>query len=344
MSTDGVTQPSPKKRKSHDKDREKLKSKSKKSSKSEKKSGIEEHGLVNGETRSDSNRKSSDRIVPISGDSERRLEYEYDGDKSKTKSKHSKKRTLKEGNLSTAQSTSLDSPRKKSKSKHRKSAKPDDSVPFFMQSASLYIPLSPIAQSDPIAGICAEHLSPLLLTYYSPLSGIVLSYSNPRLSEDPNTGSHSESQNEHVPVYAKAVGEYAVSFVWVTAEFLVFKPERNAVIEAHVNLHNESHLGLIFLNLFSVSIPRDYLPKEWSWVESAVAIEDKESVSPKKKKKRKDEELDAEGYWIREDGEKLEGYIKLRIRDFETVPWSDHDKGFVSIEGSLVDMLEDEQS
>ncbi|KAG8629991.1 hypothetical protein KVT40_001610 [Elsinoe batatas] len=60
-------------------------------------------------------------------------------------------------------------------------------TPFVQETASLLFPLAPSAFNFPLQGLCAEHLSPLLLTYYPPLDGIVLSYSRPRLSDTPET-------------------------------------------------------------------------------------------------------------------------------------------------------------
>ena len=59
------------------------------------------------------------------------------------------------------------------------------SSPFHIQTSSIYLPLAPISQRQPLEGICAEHLSPLILTFYPPLGGVILSYNNPRISERP---------------------------------------------------------------------------------------------------------------------------------------------------------------
>lgn len=72
--------------------------------------------------------------------------------------------------------------------------------PFRLRTASLYLAVSPIALIKPLEGLCAEHLSPLLLTYYPPLGGVILAYSNPRLSEsidDPS--SHASRRSLSLP-------------------------------------------------------------------------------------------------------------------------------------------------
>src|SRR5438045_3032581 len=113
--------------------------------------------------------------------------------------------------------------------------------PFHTQTASLYLSLAPISQRHPLDGICAEHLSPLILTYYPPLKGVILSYSGPRISEQPLG-----EENGHILV--KCVDEYGPGYVWVTAEFLIFKPQRMAHLEGYINLQNEGHLGIVCWN------------------------------------------------------------------------------------------------
>lgn len=343
MSAEVFPQSSPKKRKAHEREKEKPKVKVK--TKSSKEKSPTRPVLANGDSKPESSSKTSKRIILIRDDVEDedgRVNGERHGSaKSKTKVKRSKKKSRDDEQTQSSQSRLQASPQRKSTSKGSKS-KSEHRSAFHIQSSSIYVSLSPIAQSDPMSGICAEHLSPLLLTYYPPFSGIVLSYSNVRLSEVPGGSSTYATLDEARPVLAQSLDEYAVSFLWVTADFLVFRPEKKGSIDAYVNLHNESHLGLIFLNLFSVSVPREYLPKAWVWVDSDGNAEDRDFTSPKKRS-REAEDFDGEGHWIGEDGQKVEGLIKLKIRDYETVPWSDHDKGFISIEGTLVEEDGDEK-
>ncbi|KAI9777526.1 MAG: hypothetical protein M1839_008820 [Geoglossum umbratile] len=205
----------------------------------------------------------------------------------------------------------------------REPASVGSSCPFYLQKSSLYLPLSPISYSYPLQGICAEHLSPLILTYYPPFHGVIISYSNPTLSENPPR----DSDDTKGPVLAKSVDEYAASFVWVTADFLIFKPQRNQWIQGWVNLQSEGHIGLVCWNLFNASIERKRLPKEWKWVGG-------------KAKRRADSENgtdegdgEAEGYYVDGSGEKVEGLVEFKVRDCETV--RERDKGFLSIVGTL---------
>ena len=218
--------------------------------------------------------------------------------------------------------------------------------PFYGQTSSLYLPLSPISQRHAIQGLCAEHLSPLILTYYPPFHGVIISYSHPRLSTDPET-------KESEPAYAKSIDEYAPSFIWLTAEFLVFKPKKGSLIEGYVNLQNESNLGLVCWNFFNASIGRKRLPKGWKWVAGGLkpttrrklkkAAEDKETDSEDviNEKEAEDTPEDTQGYFRDENGKKVEGVVRFRVKDFETSRSMDRDTSFLSLEGTMLNEEEE---
>ena len=222
--------------------------------------------------------------------------------------------------------------------------------PFYKQTSSLYLPLPPISQKHALQGICAEHVSPLILTYYPPFHGVIISYLNARLSTEPQTGPSN-------PAYARAIDEYASSFIWLTADFLIFRPQRNSVIEGFVNLQSESTIGLLCLNFFNASIERKRLPKEWRWNPGGMR-------GPWKKKSRKagndtmsdsdgmevhnhdvEEQTleDAEGYFQDQAGKKIEGLLRFRVKDVDTSKSMDRETGFVSIEGTMLSEGEEKQ-
>ena len=221
---------------------------------------------------------------------------------------------------------------------------------FYKQTSSLYLPLPPISQKHALQGICAEHISPLILTYYPPFHGVIISYLNARLSTEPLT----EPSN---PAYARAIDEYASSFIWLTADFLIFRPQRNSVIEGFVNLQSESTIGLLCLNFFNASIERKRLPKEWRWNPGGMR-------GPRKEKSRKpgndimsdsdgmevhnhdvEEQIleDAEGYFEDQAGKKIEGLLRFRVKDVDTSKSMDRETGFVSIEGTMLSESEEKQ-
>ena len=222
-------------------------------------------------------------------------------------------------------------------------------TPFHLQTLSLYITLSPISQLHPLLGICAEHLSPLILTYLPALQGVVLSYSNPRLSENPG---HSSNDKTKKPL-AKSVDEYAVSFIWVTAEFLVFRPRRNTWIEGWVNLQNEGHIGLVCWNLFNGSIERKRLPRGWKWkgvakgttngkLKGAQADASQGTDGGGGMSSAKGNVQHEEGYFEDEQGMKITGAVRFRVTDVETSANTDREKGFLSIEGTMLSEAEEQ--
>lgn len=204
-------------------------------------------------------------------------------------------------------------------------------TPFFTQTTSFYLALSPIGQRNPLEGLCAEHLSPLILTYYPPLKGVVLSYSNPRLSEQRPPGG-----TNNPPILSRAIEEYAVTYVWLTADFTVLRPARGAEIEGHVTVQSPNHLGLVCWNLFNASIERRRLPRKWRWQSRRGGVPVREgSAAPGQD--------DGDGYFVDGDGKKVEGMVKFRLRDFDIAPEMGKEKGFTSIEGTMLDDEEEKQ-
>ena len=154
-------------------------------------------------------------------------------------------------------------------------------------------------------------------------------------------------------VLARSVDEYAVSFVWLTVDLLIFKPQQGGWIEGWINLQNESHLGLVCWNLFNASIERKRLPADWKWVARG---DDKDS-KPKSKAKLKlsqedipmhevkdsvegapnsDETHEDEGYFEDAAGNRLEGSIRFRVKDMDASMSTDREKSYLSIEGTLL--------
>ncbi|CAK3751919.1 DNA-directed RNA polymerase I subunit RPA43 [Lecanosticta acicola] len=191
------------------------------------------------------------------------------------------------------------------KSKHSKSAASDgkkSAAPFLQIRTSFYLPLSPCAYRYALDGLCAEHLSPHVLQYYPPLHGVLLSYTNLSLSQQPPRGTTTDSSDEDESVLCKSINEYGVSFVWLTGDFTIFRPEKGTTLEGDVNLQSESVLGLMCYNYFNASVDRDSVPEDWTW--------------------------DGE-HWLR-NGKSVSGRVSFKVVDFE--PSGD---GAISITGSL---------
>ncbi|KAL9028584.1 MAG: hypothetical protein Q9196_003073 [Gyalolechia fulgens] len=222
---------------------------------------------------------------------------------------------------------------------------------FHLQTSSLYLSLSPIAQNHPLEGLCAEHLSPLILTYYPPLRGTILSYQNVRLSNTPQQG----LVQENAPALARAIDEYAAPHAWLTAEFLILRPQKGDVMEGWINLQNEGNVGLVCWNFFSASIERKRLPRDWRW--RAGGLDLRRSKKKLKGSERDDGmELDqsesveqtngssgTEGHFEDGDGRRIIGLLQFTVKDVETSHSSGGDNGFLGIEGTLLNEAEEQE-
>ncbi|KAL1302658.1 hypothetical protein AAFC00_003025 [Neodothiora populina] len=242
--------------------------------------------------------------------------------------------------------------------------------PFLQQTTSLYLALSPVAHRFPLQGLCAEHLSPLLLTYYPPLNGVLLSYSNPRLTCTPHDPAIFSSSAAAAPAkkssskkatpsadepatlpMAKSIAEYAPSYIWLTADFVLLRPTKGSCIEGHISLQNESYLGLVCYNFFNAGIPRARLPRDWTWVSlsssSAAAASKKDntisgaSADWMRGKSKHSAEDEQDGHFVDAEGNEIKGSLRFRVKDFESAPSTERERGFLSIEGTLLDDVED---
>jgi DNA-directed RNA polymerase I subunit RPA43 len=277
----------------------------------------------------------------------------------------------------------------KSKSKKDKSSKTASTStstlnghsesPFSLATATLYLPLSPISISPTtaLASLMAEHLSPLLLTYYPPLKGIVMAYSNASIaSHPPSSKPRNSSDPKPQPLtLAKTADEYGVLYVYLTATFLVFRPRRGQSLEGWVNVQSEGFLGAVVFNLFSVGIERKRLPTNWRWVPPGEEAEasttgngnattDDESgperappgFDPAKELFQpaplaageldidgEDEDEASTGHFQSVSGHRVRGNVRFRVVDVDVIPGSERDRGFLSIEGTMLTPEEEEK-
>ncbi|KAI1001245.1 hypothetical protein K3495_g6954 [Podosphaera aphanis] len=249
---------------------------------------------------------------------------------SKSRSRTEEKESQREKKRKLAGKSDETQPRSKKHktSGHTRDFSPDtceEISPFHLQTSSLYLPLAPVSQRYPIEGICAEHLSPLILTYYPPFNGLILSYSNPRLSETP-------FEDDGETVLMKSIDEYAVSWTWVTAEFLILKPEKGVWLEGHITLQNDGHLGVVCWNLFNASIERKRLPRDWEWRDVSENHEFQSEIQ--------NEELpEPSGFYVDKLGKRVEGMVKFRVADIESS--QDRERGFLTIVGTMLDVEEE---
>lgn len=211
--------------------------------------------------------------------------------------------------------------------------------PFVKQTTSLHLPLSPFAHDFAIEGLLAEHIAPLVLTYFAPLKGILLAYENPRISERPGGGVIANADNTPTSVLSRSVDEYGVTFVWLTAEWLVFKPQRGTYLEGKVIIQNESMLGLVCYNYFNAMIERDKLPEDWKWIE---ASEEGAQNQKKSNKKKAIEALRESGHFVDGEGKEIDSKQTFKVEDFDANQGPNGQIATVSIIGTL--RLDDDES
>lgn len=162
---------------------------------------------------------------------------------------------------------------------------------FYSTRISLYVSVPSISLDAPLPAICALHLSPLLLTYYPPVNGIVLAYQDAILSAPPQKGlnrplsapttikSHHNEPSSRAPsdTLALVAEDSAHPWLWLTATFLVYNPQPTDELTGVINAQSEGLIGLVAYNYFQTSIARDRIPKHWTW--SGAAPHTSESAS-----------------------------------------------------------------
>ena len=220
--------------------------------------------------------------------------------------------------------------------------------PFVRQAVQLYLPLSPITLPSPLPGLCAEHLSTLLLKYYSPIQGVILSYAQPRFS--------TENISDDGTPLAVSVAEYCTPMIWVDVEFLIFQPQRGHEVEGMIVLQSENHIGVQVYNLFSGRIPKTRIPQSWRWHDTDRRAKSKSQrgrlkggdVNGEEQRTEVLKEVEPEslGYWKDENGKKVEGVIKFWVWDVEiALSGKDAERNLPSIEGTMreEDLRDDEE-
>ncbi|KAG7193562.1 uncharacterized protein KQ657_000631 [Scheffersomyces spartinae] len=197
---------------------------------------------------------------------------------------------------------------------------------FHKFSTALYVSLAPCHLNNPINGIKAQHLDPMVMTYFGKAQGVILSYSNIQLSGD-NRGFDVEDNEITI---AQIEGSSPFTFMWITVDFLVWKPQLGDVLEGYIYMQTASHLGLLIHDTFNASIKKYNIPNDWSFIPiQEDEIESSEEDGGKFK---------TFGYWQNEHGIKVEGKLRFTIKSI-------HSTGkVVSVEGTLIEPGEERES
>lgn len=228
---------------------------------------------------------------------------------------------------------------------------PDDKqYPFFTQTFSQRIPIWPAAFDEPLTKTAREYLDPQLNRYSPKFKGVLLAYKNVNLSDRPQRANPKNPPTDETPVTLTSFECYAPPFAWLTADLHLFVPSRGAWMEGEINLQSEGHVGVVCFEKFNASISRRSLPKGWNWVEQEEveteedpfqepAAAGEEDAAQEGHEGKEDAagapRLRSTGYWVDENGKKVEGKIYFRIKNFSSGSTGDYT--YLSLQGTMLD-------
>jgi DNA-directed RNA polymerase I subunit RPA43 len=187
---------------------------------------------------------------------------------------------------------------------------------FHTMSTSMYVSLAPIHLNSPINGIKAQHLDPLIMTYFAKAGGVVLSYSNIQLNPDNLT----VDEDDQPITVARIEGSSPFTFLWITVDLLIWKPQIGDVLEGSIYMQTASHLGMLVHDTFNASIKKYNIPQDWSFIPNQ-----QDEIT-----NGEDAKFKSFGHWQDENENKVEGKLKFTIKSIHT------SGKVVSVEGTLI--------
>ena len=212
---------------------------------------------------------------------------------------------------------------------------PNPQFPFFNQTVSLYEPLYPTGWDKPITGCEEQHLRHLKNRYVPSLRGVLLDYKNVSLGENP--GRAGAATEDDSPTTVRSRAEFGGGFGWMTADVKLFVPSRGAWMEGSVNLQTEGHIGVVCFGKFNASIEARRLPPSWKWVSNEEAegpFEETASVFTAADEHGVVRQIHSTGYWVDGTGEKVQGKVRFRIRNFDV--GVSGNSTFLSLQGTML--------
>lgn len=186
---------------------------------------------------------------------------------------------------------------------------------FQKVTTQMYVSLAPKHLHNPINGLKAQHLDPMIMTYFPKARGVVLAYSNITLSDDNIT---TDSDNNVITI-AKIEGSSPFTFLWITVDLLIWRPLAGDVLEGYIYMQTASHLGLLIHDTFNASIKKYNIPNDWRFVPNQEDELNDDSTNFK-----------SFGYWVDENDTKVEGKLRFTIKSMQT------SGKVVSAEGTLI--------
>lgn len=241
--------------------------------------------------------------------------------------------------------------------------------PFYSTRLSLHVAVPAVAFRSSTSSLVTTHLTPLLLTYFSPAQGIVLGFSDPVLSTRPNTAINlpslpprSGTLEAQAKVLARPADDCGVCWVWLTATFLVFRPTKGDELYGWVNVATEELIGLVSYNYFQTGVGKARIPGSWKWSgpqrevsrgrkrTQKIRLHDEENESDT----QQDDSRETDGTlvetpdfltpladdsvpYLDESGDKVKSTLKFRVVDTENVPAHDRRSWALHMNASLLD-------
>lgn len=202
---------------------------------------------------------------------------------------------------------------------------------FYVVRAKLYVNIAPIYVNNASKGVRKLHLDPLLMNYSHIFRGVVVSHSSIEFDER----------------QAKVMYDSPYSYAWVTADFLIWRPQEGEYIEGYINMQSPSHIGLLIHDTFNASIKKDFLPADWTFVpnqedETGGQQEDEgeqqdDSAAPsvpsgsESRSSPSDNSPVSMGFWVDGQGKRVDGMLRFTIRRIHV------STRMVSVQGALAE-------
>lgn len=190
---------------------------------------------------------------------------------------------------------------------------------FRVVRTSMYVSLAPSHITNPINGIKAQHLDPLVMSYFAKANGVVLAYSNITLN------SEERSPDANDIILAPVSDSSPFCFMWVTVDLLLWYPQIGDILEGNVYMQTASHIGLLVHDTFNASIKLRSIPQDWQFVPSQA-----DEFGEADEAKEKPTKFGSYGYWTDASGSKIEGKVLFTVRSIHT------SRSMLSIEGTLL--------
>ena len=244
----------------------------------------------------------------------------------------------------------------------------EDPTSFYSTRLSLCVSIPAISLESSTSSLLATHLAPLLLTYFPPAQGIVLAFSDPVLSAKPNSGINlplsppqADDVETRAQVFAGTADEFGVCWVWLTATFLTFRPQRGDKLHGWTNVASEGFVGLVSYNYFQTAVGKTRIPSDWNWsgpsreqqnrkrgrkgrLRDATSADDSQEHDTQETEVTLVEATSSQvplnddgGHFADADGTKIKSTLDFRVVDTEVVPAHDRGKWSLQIGGTLLD-------